>query len=167
MWLFVLAMVTATVKAEFDYCTITKKHTMCNSDQGFGDKCGTVLGSGITNQDRQEIVRVHNELRSEIANGRERRGKPGPQPPAANMEQMVISFHTIILEPFKNTVRTKNLLKQFLCIYSRGVSNRRKLDLVTSRMAFLDLNLHVLQLVTSNSNKRGRSVVQKCTSDTP
>ena len=97
MWLFVLAMVTATVKAEFDYCTITKKHTMCNSDQGFGDKCGTVLGSGITNQDRQEIVRVHNELRSEIANGRERRGKPGPQPPAANMEQMVISFHTIIL----------------------------------------------------------------------
>ena len=93
MWLFVLTMVTATVKAEFDYCTITKKHTMCNSDQGFGDKCGTVLGSGITNQDRQEIVRVHNELRSEIANGRERRGKPGPQPPAANMEQMVISFH--------------------------------------------------------------------------
>jgi hypothetical protein len=93
MWLFVLTMVTATAKAEFDYCTITKKHTMCQSDQGFGDKCGTVLGSGITNQDRQEIVRVHNELRSEIANGRERRGKPGPQPPAANMEQMVISFH--------------------------------------------------------------------------
>jgi len=88
MWLLVLTMVTATAKAEFDYCTITKKHTMCQSDQGFGDKCGTVLGSGITNQDRQEIVRVHNELRSEIANGRERRGKPGPQPPAANMEQM-------------------------------------------------------------------------------
>ena len=97
MWLLVLTMVTATAKAEFDYCTITKKHTMCQSDQGFGDKCGTVLGSGITNQDRQEIVRVHNELRSEIANGRERRGKPGPQPPAANMEQMVISFGTIHL----------------------------------------------------------------------
>ena len=55
MWLFVLTMVTATAKAEFDYCTITKKHTMCQSDQGFGDKCGTVLGSGITNQDRQEM----------------------------------------------------------------------------------------------------------------
>ena len=122
MWLFVLTMVTAaTVKAEFDYCTITKKHTMCNSDQGFGDKCGTVLGSGITNQDRQEIVRVHNELRSEIANGRERRGKPGPQPPAANMEQMVISFHTIILEPFKNTMSTKNVLEQFLVYIVGGV----------------------------------------------
>ena len=113
MWLFVLTMVTATVKAEFDYCTITKKHTMCNSDQGFGDKCGTVLGSGITNQDRQEIVRVHNELRSEIANGRERRGKPGPQPPAANMEQMVIYFGTIhlrrrqiftIFDPYSPTI---------------------------------------------------------------
>ena len=31
----------------------------------------------------------------------------------------------------------------------------------------LDLNLHVLQVVTSNSNNWGRSVVQNCTSDTP
>ena len=31
-----------------------------------------------------------------------------------------------------------------------------KLDVATSKMAFLDLNLHVLQLVTSNSNNWGR-----------
>ena len=42
-----------------------------------------------------------------------------------------------------------------------------KLDMATSRMAFLDLNLHVLQVATSNSNNWGRSVVQNCTSDTP
>ena len=36
-----------------------------------------------------------------------------------------------------------------------------------SRMAFLDLNLHVLQVATLNSNYGGRSVVQNCTSDTP
>ena len=89
MWLFVLAVVAATAEAEFDYCTITKKHTMCQSE-GFGDKCGRVLGSGTTKQDQLEIIRVHNELRAVIANGLERRGKPGPQPPAANMEQMVI-----------------------------------------------------------------------------
>ena len=42
-----------------------------------------------------------------------------------------------------------------------------KLDMATSRMAFLDLNLHCLQLAPSNSNKRDRSVIQNCTSDTP
>ena len=42
-----------------------------------------------------------------------------------------------------------------------------KLDVATSRMAFLDLNLHVLQHATSNSNNWGRSEVQNCTSDTP
>ena len=42
-----------------------------------------------------------------------------------------------------------------------------KLNVATSRIAFLDLNLHVLQVTTPNSNNRGRSVVQNCTSDTP
>ena len=42
-----------------------------------------------------------------------------------------------------------------------------KLDVATSRMAFLDLNLHVLQVATPNSNNLGCSVVQNCTSDTP
>ena len=42
-----------------------------------------------------------------------------------------------------------------------------KLDVATSRMAVLDLNLHVLQLATSNSNNWGHSVVQNYTSDTP
>ena len=38
---------------------------------------------------------------------------------------------------------------------------------VTSRIAFLYLNLHVLKVAISNSNNWGRSVVQNCTSDTP
>ena len=44
-----------------------------------------------------------------------------------------------------------------------------KLDVATSRMAFLDLNLHALQLDNSISNNCnwGCSVVQNCTSDTP
>ena len=48
-----------------------------------------MLGSGISRSEQEEIVRVHNEFRARIANGQERRGKPGPQPPAADMEQMV------------------------------------------------------------------------------
>ena len=42
-----------------------------------------------------------------------------------------------------------------------------KLDVATSRMAFLDLNLQVLQNAISNSSNLGRTVVQNCTSDTP
>ena len=39
-----------------------------------------------------------------------------------------------------------------------------KLDVPSSRIAFLDLKLLVLQLGTSNSNNWGRPVVQNCTS---
>lgn len=59
------------------------------SFKGFGAKCNQVLGSGTTQQDIKEILRVHNELRAKLANGLEKRGKPGPQPPAADMEEMV------------------------------------------------------------------------------
>ena len=40
----------------------------------------------------REILRVHNQWRAKIANGLVTRGRPGPQPPAADMEQMVILF---------------------------------------------------------------------------
>ena len=37
----------------------------------------------------KEILEVHNRFRAKIARGEERRGSPGPQPPAANMKIMV------------------------------------------------------------------------------
>ena len=43
----------------------------------------------MSTSERNEIVRVHNELRAKLANGQETFGKPGPQPPAADMETMV------------------------------------------------------------------------------
>ena len=48
-----------------------------------------------------------------------------------------------------------------LCAKSRHFC---KLDVATSRMAILELNLHGLQVDTSNNY--GRSVVQTCTFDT-
>ena len=60
-----------------------------NFFQGFGAKCTQVLGSGTNRKEIEEILRVHNDLRAKIANGLENRGRPGPQPPAADMEQMV------------------------------------------------------------------------------
>ena len=39
--------------------------------------------------DQQEIVNKHNDLRRQVAKGLETQGKPGPQPSASNMRQMV------------------------------------------------------------------------------
>ena len=67
--------------------------------QGFGRNCGKPIFSGVTsNADKQTIVDTHNNLRRQVAQGRESRGSPGPQPPAANMKKMVSSvLNKIIL----------------------------------------------------------------------
>ena len=65
------------------------KYVRINFFQGFGAKCTQVLGSGTNRKEIEEILRVHNDLRAKIANGLENRGRPGPQPSAADMEQMV------------------------------------------------------------------------------
>ncbi|XP_076759286.1 venom allergen 5-like [Xylocopa sonorina] len=51
--------------------------------------CGTVLSTGFTNAEKNEIVRIHNSLRGYVAAGKETRGNPGPQPRAYNMKTMV------------------------------------------------------------------------------
>lgn len=74
-----------------EYCSITKQHTMC-SPEGYGPQCGSPQGleRGIRSEDDiREILDAHNMFRSKIANGVVKRGKyGGPQPPAADMEQM-------------------------------------------------------------------------------
>ena len=72
------------------------------------------------------------------------------------------------------------LLESLVCMHTRGCQIGMqgpqlcakpryfcKLDVATSGMAFFDLNLHVLQFATSNSNNLGHPVMQNCTSDTP
>ena len=74
-------------------CIFLYLHTfMCFYVQGYGPQCGSPsgLGRGISQNDIKEILHVHNKWRAKIANGFVTRGRPGPQPPAANMEKMVI-----------------------------------------------------------------------------
>ena len=58
--------------------------------QGHGPEChGEPLRRGVSAEEQQIILDIHNRLRSRIATGKERRGKPGPQPGASNMKFMV------------------------------------------------------------------------------
>ena len=41
--------------------------------------------------EKEHIVKLHNELRSKVANGKEDRGIDGPQPRATNMRELVWS----------------------------------------------------------------------------
>merc|ERR1719507_1390112 len=78
----------ATTSTATNYCSITPKHTMCQY-QGLGKACGgNSLRRGVTEDERKEIVDVHNMVRGKLARGEERRGRPGPQPAAANMRLM-------------------------------------------------------------------------------
>ena len=66
------------------------QHTMCMyTSSKPAAACGEVISVGFTDKERRQILHAHNMHRSFIAQGIERRGYPGPQPPASNMETMV------------------------------------------------------------------------------
>lgn len=57
--------------------------------KGTGPACGGhTLDRGITEEEKHGIVEIHNKLRALLARGEEKRGRPGPQPEAADMEEM-------------------------------------------------------------------------------
>ena len=75
--------------------------------QGFGPRCGSApLDRGVSPSDQQSIVAAHNELRSKVAQGQETRGRPGPQPPAADMMEM----------SWDNELAQSKILKDFTLI---------------------------------------------------
>ncbi|XP_076630607.1 venom allergen 3-like [Colletes latitarsis] len=65
------------------------KHTLClYPNPAPASSCVSVISTGLTQAEKNEIVNKHNELRQRVASGQEKRGRPGPQPPAANMQLM-------------------------------------------------------------------------------
>ena len=72
-----------------------------------------------------EILRVHNQWRAKIANGQVTRGRPGPQPPAADMEQMVILFSiqytTTLLKILLHHFSDVNVVLSFISFHHRCV----------------------------------------------
>lgn len=73
------------------------------------DSCGKVLVRGLDEDEKELVTRLHNERRAFVANGLEKRGDPGPQPPAANMMEMVKWCSTLcisLMELFFNRLGT-------------------------------------------------------------
>ena len=52
-------------------------------------KCGSILVRGLSKSEQDTVVRLHNEMRAKVANGKESKGRGGPQPSAANMMELV------------------------------------------------------------------------------
>lgn len=75
--------------ASTNYCEITRQHTLCNS-KSIGPQCGTTVPDiGVTSEEIKTILDEHNRLRARVANGQEKRGLNGEQPPSSNMRRLV------------------------------------------------------------------------------
>ncbi|GFG39604.1 hypothetical protein Cfor_02878, partial [Coptotermes formosanus] len=85
--LFLMSLVLATHAQSCSYRSLCSDHTMCKY-QGNGRNCGSPIYSGVSNADKQTIVDAHNNLRRQVAQGRESRGRSGGQPTAANMRKI-------------------------------------------------------------------------------
>nr|P10736.1 RecName: Full=Venom allergen 5.01; AltName: Full=Allergen Dol m V-A; AltName: Full=Antigen 5 form 2; Short=Ag5-2; AltName: Full=Cysteine-rich venom protein; Short=CRVP; AltName: Allergen=Dol m 5.01; Flags: Precursor [Dolichovespula maculata]AAA28301.1 antigen 5 precursor [Dolichovespula maculata] len=77
-----------------NYCKIKCRkgiHTLCKFGTSMKPNCGrnVVKAYGLTNDEKNEILKRHNDFRQNVAKGLETRGKPGPQPPAKNMNVLV------------------------------------------------------------------------------
>ena len=57
--------------------------------QGVSPRCGNPVGRGLSQAEKNEVVSMHNKLRSKVANGLEKRGSNGPQPSASDMLELV------------------------------------------------------------------------------
>lgn len=71
-----------------NYCELSPQHTLCQH-QGVGPACNEgPLSKGVTEDEIERILSVHNEYRAKVARGEEERGRGSGQPEAANMMQM-------------------------------------------------------------------------------
>ncbi|CAH1113370.1 unnamed protein product [Psylliodes chrysocephalus] len=96
LFLMTVIAVTYIVFAQADYCQMSCKlnnqlftHIICqrkNMNCGAGPDCGSSFNPiDLTEEDKQLILDVHNELRNKVATGQETIGN---QPPASNMNAL-------------------------------------------------------------------------------
>ncbi|XP_044009945.1 venom allergen 5-like [Aphidius gifuensis] len=83
--LLVVAVSLIGFSSAQDWCNIEscngKPQTMClYPDPGAASACGEVESIELSEEEKQEIVQVHNDFRAKVASGQESRGDGGGQP---------------------------------------------------------------------------------------
>ncbi|CAL4060377.1 unnamed protein product, partial [Meganyctiphanes norvegica] len=79
---------TATVpklKKDCDYKSYGDLHT-ANLDKNCSCE---VHKAGVTDEEKEQILKVHNDYRALVASGDEKRGNPGPQPSGSNIKELL------------------------------------------------------------------------------
>ncbi|KYN39541.1 Venom allergen 3 [Trachymyrmex septentrionalis] len=94
LYFAVMAGVFINTIATDDYCDVKTckikgPHTMCTyTSSKPSATCKQVNKVGVTDEDIDTILTVHNKLRQKVASGKEYRGNPGPQPKAVSMPKL-------------------------------------------------------------------------------
>ncbi|XP_018316471.1 venom allergen 3-like [Mycetomoellerius zeteki] len=90
----ILAGIFANTIAIDNYCSVETceikgPHTMCTyTSPEPSATCKQVYKVGVTNEDIDSILTIHNKLRQRVALGQESRGNPGWQPKAVDMPNL-------------------------------------------------------------------------------
>ncbi|XP_069955922.1 CRISP/Allergen/PR-1 isoform X1 [Cherax quadricarinatus] len=79
-----LAQPTTTDRRKSLVCDYSKFHPRHSMVLGANAAC-SITRTGVSLEEKEEILWLHNTFRAKVASGREHRGDPGPQPQAANM----------------------------------------------------------------------------------
>ncbi|XP_043287980.1 venom allergen 5-like [Venturia canescens] len=92
----VASFVAVSLAQQSSFCHIksckSQPHTLCKfAFEKPSRACGKVVSSQVTQQEKDEIISVHNKLRKKVASGQEKRGHPGPQPAAKSMPDLTWS----------------------------------------------------------------------------
>ncbi|XP_047499107.1 venom allergen 5-like, partial [Penaeus chinensis] len=80
-----LSSPSPTPPKECQYSDFTPSHTALLPEK---PEC-QIHKDDLSEEEKEQILQLHNELRAKVARGEELRGAPGPQPPAADMRELV------------------------------------------------------------------------------
>ncbi|XP_001603551.4 venom allergen 5-like [Nasonia vitripennis] len=91
--LFALLAVLCGLSSAQNYCNIKtcrgRPHTACRFQSALpASRCTGLQQTGLTSEEKQKVLNLHNELRQRVARGQEHRGSLGPQPAATNMAHL-------------------------------------------------------------------------------
>ncbi|XP_043218300.1 uncharacterized protein LOC122379833 [Amphibalanus amphitrite] len=105
------------------YCELSEMHTMCQYE-GIGPACKRVEAREVSHEDINVIVDMHNQLRSKLATGFERRGR---FPQAIRLQKQLPAANMLQLEWDDELARVAQRLAD-QCVYRHDCKECRALD---------------------------------------